>query len=194
MPPRGDRALRTRRGRRSAGRCSPRVWGRPPFEVRSVRARLLTSRPCSFHRSLRSDKQEPENGSPSRTPAKARKAAAERAAAAAERKRLIANARQDPKAAARVLMPEYGFSQSQWPCLERLWIGESGWNYRAENASSGAYGIPQSLPGSKMATVAGDWRSNPVTQIKWGLDYIKRSYGSPCNALDQWNARSPHWY
>jgi hypothetical protein len=126
--------------------------------------------------------------------AKARKAAAEKAAAAAERKRVIANAQQDPKAAARVLMPEYGFSQSQWPCLERLWIGESGWNYRAENASSGAYGIPQSLPGSKMATVAGDWRSNPVTQIKWGLDYIKRSYGTPCNALDQWNARSPHWY
>jgi hypothetical protein len=126
--------------------------------------------------------------------AKARKAAAEKAAAAAERKRLIANARQDPKAAARVLMPEFGFSQSQWPCLERLWIGESGWNYKAENASSGAYGIPQSLPGSKMGTVAGDWRTNPVTQIKWGLNYIKRSYGTPCNALDQWNARSPHWY
>ena len=121
--------------------------------------------------------------------AKARKAAAEKAAAAAERKRVIANAQQDPKAAARVLMPEYGFSQAQWPCLERLWIGESGWSYQAENASSGAYGIPQSLPGSKMATSAGDWRTNPVTQIKWGLDYIKRSYGTPCNALDQWNAR-----
>ena len=86
--------------------------------------------------------------------AKARKAAAEKAAAAAKRKRVIANAQQDPKAAARMLLPEYGFSQSQWPCLERLWIGESGWNYQAENSSSGAYGIPQSLPGSKMATVA----------------------------------------
>ena len=86
--------------------------------------------------------------------AKARKAAAEQAAAAAERKRVIANAQHDPKAAARLLMPDYGFSQAQWPCLERLWIGESGWNYQAENASSGAYGIPQSLPGSKMATVA----------------------------------------
>jgi len=126
--------------------------------------------------------------------AKARKAAAEKAAAAAKRKRVIANAQKDPKAAARMLLPEYGFSQSQWPCLERLWIGESGWNYRAENSSSGAYGIPQSLPGSKMATVAGDWRTNPVTQIKWGLNYIKQSYGSPCNALDQWNSRSPHWY
>ena len=126
--------------------------------------------------------------------AKARKAAAEKAARAAERKRIIANAQKDPKAAARMLMPEYGFSESQWPCLDRLWIGESGWNYRAENSSSGAYGIPQSLPGRKMATVAGDWRTNPVTQIKWGLDYIKRSYGSPCNALDFWNSRSPHWY
>ena len=126
--------------------------------------------------------------------AKARKAAAEKAARAAERKRIIANAQKDPKAAARMLMPEYGFSESQWPCLDRLWIGESDWNYKAENSSSGAYGIPQSLPGRKMATVASDWRTNPVTQIKWGLDYIKRSYGSPCNALDFWNSRSPHWY
>ena len=126
--------------------------------------------------------------------AKAKKAAAEKAAAAAARKRVIDNARKDPKAAARALMPEYGFSQTQWGCLERLWIGESGWNYKAENSSSGAYGIPQSLPGRKMASVAGDWRTNPVTQIKWGLNYIKLSYGSPCNALSQWNARSPHWY
>jgi hypothetical protein len=126
--------------------------------------------------------------------AKARKAAAEKAARAAARKRVIANAQDDPKAAARMLMPDYGFSASQWPCLDRLWVGESGWNYKAENPSSGAYGIPQSLPGRKMATVAGDWRTNPVTQIKWGLDYIKRSYGTPCNALDQWNSRSPHWY
>ena len=126
--------------------------------------------------------------------AKARKAAAEKAAAAAKRKRLVANARQDPKAAARVLMPEYGFSASQWSCLERLWIGESGWNYRAENSSSGAYGIPQSLPASKMASVGSDYRTNPVTQIKWGLGYIKSSYGSPCNALHSWNSRYPHWY
>ncbi len=126
--------------------------------------------------------------------AKARKAAAEKAAAAAQRKRVIANAQRNPKAAARLLMPDYGFSSSQWRCLERLWIGESGWNYKAENRSSGAYGIPQSLPGRKMASVAGDWRTNPVTQIKWGLNYIKLSYGTPCNALNQWNARSPHWY
>jgi nucleoid-associated protein YgaU len=126
--------------------------------------------------------------------AKARKAAAEKAAAAAKRQRVIANAQRDPKAAARMLMPDYGFSQSQWGCLERLWIGESDWNYLAENPSSGAYGIPQSLPGRKMASVASDWRTNPVTQIKWGLNYIKLSYGTPCNALEFWNNQSPHWY
>ena len=73
---------------------------------------------------------------------------------AAERKRRHRQRPARPQGRRAVLMPEYGFSQSQWPCLERLWIGESGWNYKAENASSGAYGIPQSLPGSKMATVA----------------------------------------
>ena len=126
--------------------------------------------------------------------AKQRKAAAERAARAAERKRIIANAQQDPKAVARLLLPEFGYSQAQWPCLDQLWIGESDWRWHVENPSSGAYGIPQSLPGRKMATMGSDWRTNPVTQIRWGLDYIKKSYGSPCNALDQWQARSPHWY
>ena len=126
--------------------------------------------------------------------AKQRKAAAERAARAAERKRIIANAQQDPKAVARLLLPEFGYSQAQWPCLDQLWIGESDWRWHVENPSSGAYGIPQSLPGRKMATMGADWRTNPVTQIRWGLDYIKKSYGSPCNALDQWQARSPHWY
>ncbi len=126
--------------------------------------------------------------------AKQRKAAAERAARAAERKRIIANAQQDPKAVARLLLPEFGYSQAQWPCLDQLWIGESDWRWYVENPSSGAYGIPQSLPGRKMATMGSDWRTNPVTQIRWGLDYIKKSYGSPCNALDQWQARSPHWY
>ncbi len=126
--------------------------------------------------------------------AKARKAAAERAARAAERQRIIANAQEDPKAVARMLLPEFGYSQAQWPCLDQLWIGESDWRWWVENPSSGAYGIPQSLPARKMATMGSDWRTNPVTQIRWGLDYIKKSYGSPCNALDAWTARSPHWY
>ena len=90
--------------------------------------------------------------------------------------------------------PEFGFSEAQWPCLDQLWIGESDWRWWAENPSSGAYGIPQSLPASKMATMGADYRTNPVTQIRWGLDYIKKSYGTPCNALDMWQSRSPHWY
>ncbi|MGL4745205.1 MAG: hypothetical protein ACRCXL_12565 [Dermatophilaceae bacterium] len=126
--------------------------------------------------------------------AEQRRVAAEAAARAAARQQVIANAQQDPKAVARLLLPEYGFSESQWPCLEDLWIGESDWRWSAENPSSGAYGIPQSLPASKMATVGADYRTNPVTQIKWGLQYIKDAYGSPCSALDAWESRSPHWY
>ena len=126
--------------------------------------------------------------------AKARKAAAEKAAEETQRRRIIANAQEDPKAVARMLLPEFGYSQAQWPCLDQLWIGESDWRWWVANPSSGAYGIPQSLPADKMATMGSDWRTNPVTQIRWGLDYIKKSYGSPCNALDVWNSRYPHWY
>lgn len=126
--------------------------------------------------------------------AKQRKAAAERAARSAERQRILANAQKDPKSVARMLLPEFGYSEAQWPCLDQLWIGESDWRWSVENPSSGAYGIPQSLPARKMATMGADYRTNPVTQIRWGLDYIKKSYGTPCNALDMWNSRSPHWY
>jgi hypothetical protein len=79
------------------------------------------------------------------------------------------------------LLSAYGFSTSQWGCLDDLWNQESGWRYNAENAS-GAYGIPQALPGSKMASAGSDWLTNPTTQIKWGLGYIRSTYGSPCNA------------
>lgn len=126
--------------------------------------------------------------------AKARKEAQRRAARAAERKRIIADAVKDPKGTARVLMGDYGFGADQWGCLEQLWIGESGWKHTATNASSGAYGIPQALPASKMATAGSDWRTNPATQIKWGLKYIKDAYGTPCSALGAWNSRYPHWY
>jgi hypothetical protein len=75
-----------------------------------------------------------------------------------------------------------GFAIDQFPCLEKLWNHESGWNAKAENKGSGAYGIPQALPGSKMSSVADDWRVNPATQIKWGLGYVKGRYQSPCGA------------
>jgi len=117
-----------------------------------------------------------------------------RLALAAQNQALLANAQQDPRAAARALLGDFGFDDSQWGCLDNLWMGESGWRYDASNSGSGAYGIPQSLPGSKMSSIAPDWQTNPVTQIRWGLTYIKRSYGSPCNAWNTWQSRSPHWY
>ncbi|NNM46625.1 hypothetical protein [Knoellia koreensis] len=132
---------------------------------------------------------------------KARKDAAEkvardkaRKALEAKKKALIAGAQKDPRAAARALLGDYGFDDSQWSCLDNLWNGESGWRHTAENSSSGAYGIPQSLPASKMASVGPDYRTNPVTQIKWGLQYIKSSYGTPCGAWNFWQSNSPHWY
>jgi hypothetical protein len=80
------------------------------------------------------------------------------------------------------LMASFGFSpQTYFGCLLNLWNRESGWRYDAENAS-GAYGIPQALPGSKMASAGADWQTNPATQIKWGLGYIKAIYGNPCGA------------
>lgn len=123
-----------------------------------------------------------------------RKALAAKKKAAAAKAEALAKAQADPKGAAAALLPEYGFGSGQMSCLVTLWQGESGWRYTAENPYSGAYGIPQSLPGSKMGTVASDWRTNPVTQIRWGLGYIRDVYGSPCNALSAWNSRYPHWY
>ena len=120
--------------------------------------------------------------------------ATDRVARDAQRQAVVANAQQDPRSVARSMLGTFGWSDSQWGCLEQLWTGESGWNYQAANASSDAYGIPQALPGSKMGTVAADYRTNPVTQITWGMQYVKASYGSPCAALGSWNSRSPHWY
>jgi hypothetical protein len=77
------------------------------------------------------------------------------------------------------LLLDFGFAEEQWAYLDALWHRESGWNHLAENPSSGAYGIPQSLPAIKMAVVGDDWRTNPETQIRWGLAYIAARYGTP---------------
>jgi hypothetical protein len=84
------------------------------------------------------------------------------------------------------LMLKRGFPIAEFGCLERLWDHESGWNHLAENPNSGAYGIPQAYPGSKMASAGADWRINAATQIKWGLGYIKGRYDSPCGAWSYW--------
>jgi len=80
------------------------------------------------------------------------------------------------------LLLSSGFGLNQMPCLDKLWSKESGWNHKARNPSSGAYGIPQAYPGTKMKSAGADWQTNPATQIRWGLDYIKRKYGDPCAA------------
>ncbi|MEU3752740.1 peptidoglycan-binding protein [Streptomyces olivoreticuli] len=88
---------------------------------------------------------------------------------------------------------QFGWSVGgEFGCLEQIWTRESGWNVYADNPSSHAYGIPQSLPGDKMASAGADWRTNPATQIQWGLDYIKGRYGSPCSAWSFW--QSHNWY
>lgn len=95
------------------------------------------------------------------------------------------------QAAARSMMASYGWGDSQFPCLVDLWNGESGWSWSATNPSSGAYGIPQALPGWKMVSAGSDWLTNPTTQVRWGMTYIKGRYGSPCAARSTWLARSP---
>lgn len=86
----------------------------------------------------------------------------------------------------------YGWSQYDFDCLVKLWNRESGWNPNAYNRSSGAYGIPQALPGSKMASAGADYQTNYKTQINWGLGYIKSRYGSPSNAWSHFQTRG--WY
>ncbi|MDF6042238.1 transglycosylase SLT domain-containing protein [Streptomyces sp. JH14] len=83
-------------------------------------------------------------------------------------------------------------NEAQFQCFSNIVSHESGWNHTATNASSGAYGLVQALPGSKMASAGADWKTNPKTQIKWGLDYMNSRYGSPCAAWSFWQAN--HWY
>ncbi|TWP36190.1 lytic transglycosylase domain-containing protein [Leekyejoonella antrihumi] len=97
-----------------------------------------------------------------------------------------------PQAIASSMLSSYGWGQDQMGCLTSLWNKESGWNVSASNGGSGAYGIPQSLPGSKMASAGADWRTNPATQIRWGLGYIQSVYGSPCSAWG--HSQATNWY
>jgi hypothetical protein len=126
--------------------------------------------------------------------AAAKKAAEERAA----RARALANRGYepgitDPKEIARqILNNKFGYGSGQFDCFDNIIMRESKWDINATNPSSGAYGIPQALPGSKMASEGSDWRTNPATQIIWGIKYMKDRYGSPCGA---WSFKSSHgWY
>jgi hypothetical protein len=133
--------------------------------------------------------------------AAAKAAAAKAAAAAAARAAATKTVAQQtavrtpsgsPVQIAQQMLGHFGWSPSQFSCLYPLWEHESGWNPSAENAGSGAYGIPQSLPGAQMASAGADWQTNPATQIRWGLTYIQGRYGSPCGAWAHEQANN--WY
>jgi hypothetical protein len=139
--------------------------------------------------------------------AAAEQAAAEAAAEAARPEEAARAARSRPEPTADVavdvepgsaqaiaaeMVAARGWGSDQFDCLVNLWERESGWQVDAENSSSGAYGIPQALPGSKMASAGADWRTNPATQIEWGLGYIEERYGDPCGAWSHFLDRN--WY
>ncbi|ARC56531.1 hypothetical protein AS850_05515 [Frondihabitans sp. 762G35] len=123
----------------------------------------------------------------------AKNAAAAEAARVAAEKQAQANTPAGAKATAQALMAsQYGWGSDQFSCLSSLWTKESGWSYTAYNANGGATGIPQALPGSKMASVASDWQTNATTQVIWGLRYIQGSYGTPCSAWA--HSQANNWY
>jgi len=96
------------------------------------------------------------------------------------------------KVAKAIMNADYQWGDDQYACLNKLWMKESHWNYKAHNYRSGAHGIAQALPAVKMEIISSDWRTNPVTQIQWGLHYINLRYDDPCNAWAKW--RSHRYY
>jgi cell wall-associated NlpC family hydrolase len=111
----------------------------------------------------------------------------------------VASAPSNPKgnvALGKKLAAKRGWTGKEWNALYQLWQHESGWRTNADNPSSDAFGIPQALPGSKMASAGKDWKTNPATQIEWGMDYIagRPDYGKPSKAWELWQKRNPHWY
>lgn len=125
--------------------------------------------------------------------AAARRAAARRAAAeSASRAYVRSLTPGSARALGASMVAARGWSAAQFGCLDSIWTHESNWRVNAYNASSGAYGIPQAQPGSKMAGFGSAWRTDAATQIAWGLSYIAGRYGSPCTAWDFW--QSNHWY
>jgi hypothetical protein len=97
-----------------------------------------------------------------------------------------------PQQIAQGMLGQFGWSGSQFSCLQPLWAQESGWSVTASNPGSGAYGIPQALPGGRMAGAGPDWQSDAATQIRWGLRYIQDTYGSPCGAWS--HEQADGWY
>jgi hypothetical protein len=122
----------------------------------------------------------------------ARREAARKAAPQAPAAGSAPTASGSPQSIAQAMLGSFGWSASQFSCLEPLWAGESGWSVTASNPSTGAYGIPQAMPASKMASAGPNWQTSAPTQIRWGLGYIKSTYGSPCAAWGHEEASG--WY
>jgi Transglycosylase SLT domain len=158
-----------------------------PSQLAAVRARLATAEP---HTLLAQEQRLAAAQLAAQRRAAARRAAALAAQQAAQRAAQPPASSApspvtpsgSPQQIAMAMLSSFGWSSSQFGCLQSLWNRESGWNPSATNPTSGAYGIPQALPGDKMASAGADWQTNPATQIRWGLGYIQQVYGSPCAA------------
>lgn len=152
----------------------------------AVRERLVKAA------ALQSVSQAGQNAGAAVVAAAKAQAAADAEAARVAMERAHREAQRNPRALARLMVADRGWSSEQFTCLDKLWMRESGWRWNATNPSSGAYGIPQSLPASKMANAGSDYRTNPATQMEWGLDYIDDVYGTPCAAWG--HSQSTGWY
>ncbi len=167
-------------------------------EQRAAAARMAAARAAAKAARERAESRLAAKRAAARKAAEQRAAeqrAAEQRAAAGEEVQKASAVPAAPGSAqeiARSMLGSYGWSPSQFSCLNSLWAGESGWKVTASNPSTGAYGIPQALPGSKMASAGPDWQTDAATQIRWGLGYIKNLYGSPCGAWS--HEQSAGWY
>ncbi|MFG3255455.1 transglycosylase SLT domain-containing protein [Streptomyces sp. NPDC048172] len=171
-------------------------------ELAGARERAETRKAEARKKAEAAKKKAEADARKARAAAEKRKAEAARAAkakaqAAAERARKNAASRSAQRPAAPSGSPQQIAKQiigddAQFQCFSQIVERESGWRVNAQNAGSGAYGLVQALPGTKMASAGADWRTNPATQIKWGLGYMKSTYGSPCGAWSFWQANN--WY
>ena len=164
------------------------------YQVRDAQAELAAARwMAAQQRAARAAKKAAAARAPARAAARAAapSAAATTPAQAAAAPPVPAPSG-SPQRIAEQMLGSFGWSSGQFSCLDPLWRHESGWSVTAYNAGTGAFGIPQALPGSKMASAGPDWQTSAATQIRWGLEYIKSTYGSPCAAWDHEEATG--WY
>jgi len=163
------------------------------YQVRDAQAELAAARwMAAQQRAARAAKKAAAARAPARAAARAAapSAAATTPAQAAAAPPVPAPSG-SPQRIAEQMLGSFGWSSSQFSCLDPLWAHESGWSATAANPD-GAYGIPQALPGAKMASAGPDWQTDAATQIRWGLEYIKSLYGSPCGAWGHEQATG--WY